>query len=296
MSHEITQSNATSESLAHQSIKAESFFEQQKFDILRILNGPATKARTQSPPNYPSREAATGIASYSDPNYHPVYFAEPKIYGNPQQLPKWASPLPVEQAEREQFLHSLQRYPGGPTGIYGPGVLGKPVNWAADPIVFSINPESGEIYQLQILRDNNEWGIPGGMVENQDSHLSTALRELEEETGVILSNANPVQLYQGPVDDYRNTDTHYIASSVYLFIVPWEEASNFEFGAADQDEIKDIKLRKLAPETLDNLFAAHTNLVNLALSELGANIDKHVPSSELKQKVLSKILGLLVNK
>lgn len=276
------------------SLKTGDTFEQIKIEIIRSLTGPATKARTQIPSGYPDRSAAQGVAGYNDPEYRPVFYAEPKIYGDPQKLPRWAEPIPTDPGEREIYLAGLPRYPGGPTGIVGPGVLGKPVNWAADPIVLTVDRSSGDIFQLQILRDNLEWGIPGGMVENQDSHLSTALRELEEETGVKLSAIKPVELYQGPVDDYRNTDTHYIASSVFMFVVPWSEAQEFRFQAEDTDEIRDIRLRKLEPESLDNLFAAHTQLVKLALAELGSRIEAYVAESEMQCIVVEKILPLLL--
>lgn len=277
------------------SARIEDSFEQVKIDILRALNGPATKARSQTPPGYPDRSAAVDVGGYNDPEYRPVFYADPKIYGDPQRLPKWAEPMPSDPNERSDYLANLPRYQGGPTGIVGPGVLGKPVNWAADPIVFSIDPSTGDIFQLQILRDNLEWGIPGGMVEGQDSHLSTALRELEEETGVTLSTIEPVELYQGPVDDYRNTDTHYIASSVFMFMVPWTEAQEFHFEAKDKNEIRDIRLRKLEPESLDNLFAAHTQLVKLALAELGSHIQLYVAEPETQGRVVRNILSLLVD-
>ena len=57
--------------------------------------------------------------------------------------------------------------PRGRTGLEGRGILGKcGANFAADPIVTRVNPETKLIEMLAIQRkDNGEWAIPGGMVD-----------------------------------------------------------------------------------------------------------------------------------
>lgn len=45
-------------------------------------------------------------------------------------------------------------------------------------------PEEGEIKYLVVRQGNNTWGFPKGHIENNESELQTAIRELKEETGL----------------------------------------------------------------------------------------------------------------
>lgn len=57
--------------------------------------------------------------------------------------------------------------PGGRTGLTdGRGLLGRTVNFAADPIIFRCIPENGVLEILLIFRsDTKEWVLPGGMTD-----------------------------------------------------------------------------------------------------------------------------------
>lgn len=70
-------------------------------------------------------------------------------------------------------------------------------------------------YVLMQLRDNktsivfpNHWCVPGGRVEKNENFKQAAIRELEEETGVKISDATPIweEIYQA--DDGRWINRH----------------------------------------------------------------------------------------
>lgn len=268
--------------------------EAARLHILDKLTGPHTKARSQAPAHYPPRNVEPDQLSFDDPSYKPTYYASPKIYGDPATLPAWATRLPADDSAREEYLKSLTKNPGGPTGIYGPGELGQPVNWAADPVALTINPETGDIYQVQIMRDIGEWAIPGGMVDSGETHISAALREFFEETGTKLSGIESTELYQGYVDDYRNTDTHYIKSSVFMFVIPWDQAQKMKFATVDQSEgIKERRWRQLNTENVSSLFASHPEFVKLGLIQLAKEVGQHV-SQNLQERVLSNISSIVL--
>jgi 8-oxo-dGTP pyrophosphatase MutT (NUDIX family) len=78
--------------------------------------------------------------------------------------------------------------PYAPTGIrYGRNQLG---HWgeavAADAIVFGTD-QSSRRWLLMIRRDDGHgWAVPGGMVEPGEEPAAAAVRELAEETGLVL--------------------------------------------------------------------------------------------------------------
>lgn len=136
--------------------------------------------------------------------------------------------------------------PVGRTGLRGRGVLGRwGPNHAADPIVTRWKRLNGEIVRDQISckpvlqfvairrRDCNEWAIPGGMVDPGEVVTSTLKREfLEEALNSLEMNSEKrkkiedemqaffesgIAVYNGYVDDVRNTDNAWIETSAYNF-------------------------------------------------------------------------------
>ena len=187
-----------------------------------------------------------------------------------------------------QFNHSgYPLNPIGRTGLKGRGSLGNFCpNHAADPVVGRINPESGKLQFVFVLRaDNNEWALPGGMVEagqtipdartREFAEESLGYEQLEEETDedfnqrvkTALSNlfsydVNNV-LFEGVVDDPRNTDNAWMETTVMLTFLTGSNA-NLELKAGD-----DAKLASWVdydPEI--KLFASHSDFIALAVERL----------------------------
>lgn len=150
--------------------------------------------------------------------------------------------LPAENGK------SRPRNPIGRTGISGRGLLGKwGPNHAADPIVTrwkrdaqgnQLKAGSDESNQKPILefvaiqrRDNHEWAIPGGMVDNGEHISLTLKREFGEEAmnsiqeGERESTKKLIDelfhggdvIYKGYVDDPRNTDNSWMETVAMNF-------------------------------------------------------------------------------
>ena len=137
--------------------------------------------------------------------------------------------------------------PVGRTGITGRGLLGRwGPNHAADPIVTRWKRNGNGALQidrqtekpvLQFVaiqrRDTSEWAIPGGMVDAGENISSTLKREFMEETMNALEKSNNEieeleasidkffsngdEMYNGYVDDPRNTDNAWIETCATNF-------------------------------------------------------------------------------
>ncbi|MFE3994988.1 NUDIX domain-containing protein [Streptomyces goshikiensis] len=112
-------------------------------------------------------------------------------------------------------------HPDGRTGRGGRnlGLWGE--NRAADPIVVAGRGRHRQV--LLITRsDIGVQAIPGGMVDPGETAPETLIRELREETGVDLSDHQPVILSQGIVDDWRASDHAWVVSTAALYEIPAE--------------------------------------------------------------------------
>lgn len=162
-------------------------------------------------PDYPKR------ASIEDP-YQPVYFNH-----KANDTRSYADPEDVEQVKKMTFkshtgevkiVNGYPQNPAGRTGMTGRGILAKwGANFSADVI---ITRGSGELEVLLVKRkDTLEFAVPGGMIDAGETSLQTAQRELKEETSIELDLTNTKKVYEGYVDDPRNTDNAWIETSVY---------------------------------------------------------------------------------
>jgi mutator protein MutT len=68
-----------------------------------------------------------------------------------------------------------------------------------------ITNEQGNLL-LQRRRDKDAWGFPGGAMELGESAEETAIREIKEETGLIISIQNLIGIYTKYFDEYPNGD------------------------------------------------------------------------------------------
>lgn len=146
-----------------------------------------------------------------------------------------------------EIVDAVPRNPIGRTGIIDRGTLGRwGPNHAADPIVTRWKrDEQGNILKhpssnkpilqfVAILRlHDNEWAIPGGMVDPGENVSATLKREFSEEALNFLEKdentkqqleknihelfSKGLELYKGYVDDPRNTDNSWMETVAVNF-------------------------------------------------------------------------------
>ncbi|XP_078083043.1 ADP-ribose pyrophosphatase, mitochondrial-like isoform X1 [Mustelus asterias] len=196
-------------------------------------------------------------------DYKPVDYTAPSLF----RRPPWADPPYSDEGELDaplKFNHldggvdrtshivsynvvnGFPRNPCGRTGLRGRGLLGRwGPNHAADPIVTRWKREAGKTVThshsgkpvLQFVaicrKDNEEWAIPGGMIDPGEKVSVTLRREFGEETlnSLQLPEAERQKMkllidslfqagemvYKGYVDDPRNTDNAWIETVAMNF-------------------------------------------------------------------------------
>lgn len=191
--------------------------------------------------------------------------------------------------ETPLFVDKRPRNPRGVTGITGQGLLGKHgENTAADPIVFRrySGSASGQtkLQMIAIQRsDNGMWAIPGGMTDFGETVSETLGRELREEAlGESVSGEEAerfdknfkdlfeekgVLIYQGAVDDFRNTDTSWMASKVMMMELDESDAERlgWDMSLTAGDDAAEAKWMDVSEENLSRLNANHGEFVAKAV-------------------------------
>lgn len=127
--------------------------------------------------------------------------------------------------------------PIGRTGLAGRGMLDK---WgetqAADLILSRHNPVTGLMEVAAIQReDTGEWALPGGKVDPGEAPIQTAKREFQEEaggSGIELDLSDAELVYAGYVDDSRNTDNAWMATTCFHKHLTSSEARAIELVAS----------------------------------------------------------------
>jgi ADP-ribose pyrophosphatase len=188
--------------------------------------------------------------------------------------------------------------PVGETGINGRGELGKfGPNCAADPIVtrWKIDTEGNIIYDeegnpiLQIVvvtrKDNGEFALPGGMVDPGEHASLTIKREFGEEalnslemTTDEIDNIkshidnlfdDSICIYEGYVDDPRNTNNAWMVTSVYLSHDETGDALN-HIQLKAGDDAASVHLMDYSPLIQQPLYASHSQFIEHAYNILSS--------------------------
>ncbi|CAL8098546.1 unnamed protein product [Calicophoron daubneyi] len=187
--------------------------------------------------------------------------------------------------------------PRGRTGIRGRGALGRwGPNHAADPIVtrWKTNENGERVFDpearkfvLQFVAiqrgDCGEWAIPGGMVDCGEKCTETVKREFSEEA-LDSTQASPEEraamkvlvdaffrggdeVYQGYVDDPRNTDNAWMETAAINFHDDsGDSVAKFDLKAGD--DAKKICWMDVSQEL--KLYASHRDFLELVAKRRNA--------------------------
>lgn len=99
---------------------------------------------------------------------------------------------------------------------------------------------------LQRRKDQNNWGLPGGVMEINETFLETAKREVEEETNLIMRHVNLFGIYSGPdcLGQYPNGDKVYSVQIIFICkdyegVLKQEGEESFEHRFFDRNHLPD---------------------------------------------------------
>lgn len=219
------------------------------------------------------------------PQYTPTDVTPPELLpaALAQHVPDWAEAAatpadvtnwPARQARAiipfELDGEGRPMHPRGRTGRAGRNLPLWGENHAADPIVVAGTGQERRV--LLITREDiQQEAIPGGMVDPGESAPHALVRELHEETGVDLADHTPVILGRDLVDDWRESDEAWVASTSALYVLPATvtavaaddalDANWYAFGSLDALDAEITAAGR-------TLYAAHRPLLQRALDHL----------------------------
>lgn len=240
------------------------------------------KARLEKPTVYPERfPVPDDKVDWTEDfeNYDPQYFVADVVLENDKtKNPNgWADPEELSaNTQYESYCGDIRTdekgrplNPQGRTGVEGRGLLGKwGPNFAADPIITRNNPETGSPELLAIKRkDTGEYALPGGMVDAGEKMSATAQRELQEEAGISIDMVQATKVYEGYVDDPRNTDNAWMETAAYHYHLVPEDAQKVVLEAGD--DASDAVWMSLTPPNVDQLYASHGAMVRRVMEQPG---------------------------
>ncbi|PIK55607.1 putative transient receptor potential cation channel subfamily M member 2 isoform X7 [Apostichopus japonicus] len=246
--------------------------------------------------------------SVSFPDYKPISFTHSSVLAKPHwadidllALSKAQRPVLLFNQEdtvckynRKSYMGTYEVHDGlpinpkGRTGVIGRGTLGRfGPNHAADPIVTRWKRDrNGEVmkeYGKPVLefiaiqrRDNQQWAIPGGMVEPGHQVSQTLLREFSEEALGELDKTEEermelqakvkellkhgTEVYKGYVDDPRNTDNAWMETVAMNF----HDDDGSVFAQLEDllqagDDAQGVRWQRIGSKI--SLFASHTAML-----------------------------------
>ncbi len=134
-----------------------------------------------------------------------------------------------------------------------------------DALVFAGTRQDG--FSLLLIRRKNEpyknqWAIPGGFVDMDETLEEAVLRELEEETGIRLDKMEQLHAFSAIERDPR----HRTVSVAFTCIIEQKKEAK---GGDDAAEAKWFSTNRLPELAFD-----HQEIIGLAIKKLKLNVQK----------------------
>ena len=242
-----------------------------------MVQAPRTFGMSPDPtdPAFPGR-APSVCRSWDepDPSYSPNAYVTPKIAkrinagGEKNVDPTWHERWESEVQWADGALPRLASpgvplNPAGRTGLTGLGGckrLGE--NKAADPIITRDDPATGKKQILLGYKETEQqWALPGGTVDEGEDPADACSRELLEEVGLSVDMRAGRVVYQGFVDDHRNTDNAWFATQARHVHLSGAAAAQEPDASDDIAAARWVDVDSVRPE---DLFASHGPIVREA--------------------------------
>lgn len=129
-------------------------------------------------------------------------------------------------------------------------------NYTADALIIDTAAEAILLIQR---RDCREWALPGGFIDTNEDALNAAIREASEEAGIGVSDGQLI--YQGIVDDPRNTALAWIETSAYVF------RASIDTTIRAADDAVDARWFALTDLPL-SMYASHKEIIETLLTKM----------------------------
>ncbi len=137
------------------------------------------------------------------------------------------------------------------------------IKLTVDALVFS---QSGEHWQLLLIERGNEpykgmWAFPGGFVEDDEDLEAAAIRELQEETELLLPGMKQLHTFGTPGRDPRGRTV----SIIYYAVT--DAKSHAVKGADDAAQARWVNVKDIAAMAFD-----HKAILDFALQQLAQEL------------------------
>lgn len=221
---------------------------------------------TYRPPDYTSQSVFD-----HDRTIDPL---NPRLWADPVDPKKVDHPFISYEGEVRLDARGRPLNPMGPTGIEGRGRLGKwGVNNAVDSIVTRID-KNGKFQIIIITRkDSGAKALPGGMIDKNEKVKDALKRELLEEASANIDFENSDFVYQGYVDDPRNTDNAWMETDAHHI-----HLDDGDIELSGGDDATEAIWTTVDSSLLNSLYASHGEVVKKAVAQWQSKEKKTVNS------------------